>query len=119
MKLSIKIIILYLLVSVQSFAGIEPMINICKENPFLICTNKSKQECENAFNLTNSYCAKIFEESSIDWDNRHEHRSIFKECSNKSIVAYFDGDDENFYTCLSKTSYKKRLNKFMKELLKK
>ena len=102
-----------------TLADIEPMINVCNEPSFLKCTNKNKLECETAFNFTNTYCDKKFRESVVDWNNRHEHMNVYKECSNKSLVAYFDDDSKNLYTCLSKTRYKQRLKIIMNELLKK
>ena len=115
MNLCTKIIILYLFLYAPSFAGIEPMINICKESSFLKCTNKNKQECENAINFTNSYCDKKITNNSIGL-NKHESFKMFKECSNNSILAYFDNNSEKFYTCWSKTLYKQRLNKYIEEI---
>ena len=119
MKLSIKIIILYFLLSIPSFAEIEPMVNVCKETSFLKCTNKSKQECENAINFSGSYCEKLIIGSSVDWNNINESMKEFRECTNNSLVAYFDGDSKKLNKCLSKTSYSQRLEKNVKEMLKK
>ena len=119
MNLSIKVITLYFLLSNASFAEIEPIINACKEASFLKCTNKSKQECENAINFSSSYCEKTIIDSSIDWNNLDESMKDFRACTYNSLVAYFDGDSKNLDICLSKTSYSQRLEKNMKEMLKK
>ena len=102
----------------HTFTDIEPMINVCKETSFLMCTNKNKQECENAINLSISYCDKKHN-SDIDWNNLKESWKVFTECTNNSLVAYFDDDSKNLYTCLSKTNYSQRLKKTMKELTEK
>lgn len=107
MKFSIKVLTLYLLISTPSFAEIKPMVNVCKEDSFLKCTNKTKKDCENAFNLSATYCDKKLDKT-IDWNNIRDSMKTHTECINSSSVAYFDGDSKKLYACLSKTGYMKR-----------
>ena len=94
---------------------IEPMVNVCNETSFLICTNKNKQECENAINFSTSYCDKKHN-ADIDWNNLKESWDVFTECTHKSLVAYFDDDNKKLNMCFSKTNYSHRLKKTMEEL---
>ena len=108
MKSSIKVLVLYLLTSTLLFAEIEPMVNVCEEDLFLKCTNKNKKECENAINLSASYCDKKLDKY-IDWNNLHDSMGAHAACVNSSLLAYFDNDNKKLYACISKTDYMQRL----------
>lgn len=101
-----------------TFAEIEPMVNVCKEDSFLKCTNKNKKECENAINLSASYCDKKLDEY-IDWNNIRDSMNTNTECIYTSLVAYFDDDAKNFSACFSQTEYGKRIEKTMNEMVNK
>ena len=102
----------------QTYPEIEPMINVCDENSFLECTNKNIIECKNAINLTISYCDKKHF-SDVDWNNPEISMKAFTECTKNSILAYFDSDGKKLNACLSKTDYGQRLEKTMKEMMRK
>jgi hypothetical protein len=112
MKTSIAVLVLYTFISIPSFAEIEPMTNVCNEAAFLECTNKSKKQCENAINLTLSYCGKKLElDKTIDWNNLQDSYQSHALCINNSLEAYFDGESEKLYECFSKTDFIKVLKK--------
>ena len=106
MKSTIKILALYFLINTPLFAKIEHVVNVCKEDSFLKCTNKNKQECENAFKLSDSYCEKRLD-NYIDLNNMRDSMKTHAECINSSYVAYFDSEGKGLYSCLSKTDYMK------------